>query len=111
MASAQRFTCDSCDHEIIAWSDGNPYYFDESGQKQYAYHPDSEGLARCIGNDDPHLCLSCAAEFNVDSENPTKTCPKCVLKKIKSTTDLENCRCPFCKAGKFHADEDYCCIS
>ncbi len=40
MAEGFRFVCDSCDRTIEAWSDGNPYYFDDDGKKQYAYHPE-----------------------------------------------------------------------
>ncbi len=54
-------------HAVEAWSDGNPYYIDGGGAKLYAYHPDHDSLAQCIGNDDPHLYLSCGREFMVDS--------------------------------------------
>ena len=33
---------------IEAWSDGNPYYIDDAGDKQYAYHPDHEKRIRRI---------------------------------------------------------------
>jgi hypothetical protein len=39
MAEARRFACGSCSFSVTAWSDGNPYYLDETGEKQYAYHP------------------------------------------------------------------------
>jgi hypothetical protein len=29
-----------CGRKIDAWSDGNPFYIDETGKKQYAYHLD-----------------------------------------------------------------------
>jgi len=48
MAEAVRYVCGKCGHAIEAWSDGNPYYIDDAGTKQYAYHPDHERLARCI---------------------------------------------------------------
>ena len=51
MAQRTTWLCTTCGHSIAAWSDGNPYYIDEAGEKQYAYHPDHERLARCIGND------------------------------------------------------------
>jgi hypothetical protein len=70
MTQAQRFVCDRCGHAVEAWSDGNPYYNDEAGDKQYDYHPNRERLARCIGNDSPHLCLGCGTEFKVDSRAP-----------------------------------------
>lgn len=53
MAETVRFTCSELGKTIEAWSDGNPYHIDENGQKQYAYHPDHENLARRIGNDSP----------------------------------------------------------
>jgi len=28
MAQGFRFVCDKCDHDIVAWDDGNPYYFE-----------------------------------------------------------------------------------
>lgn len=111
MASAQRFTCDTCGREVIAWSDGIPYFINEAGEKEYAYHPDHEGLSKCIGNDMPHLCLGCGHEFNVDSEKPRKDCPECGHKKIRKTYALAGWSCPFCKRGKFNTDPDYFAIS
>ena len=58
MAEGIKYVCGKCRHTIEAWSDGNPYYIDDHGGRQYAYHPDHERLARCIGNDVPNLCLS-----------------------------------------------------
>ena len=59
MAQGVRFVCNSCDHIIQAWSDGNPYYFEsvitKTGVKQkkkYAYHQSSE-FDLCVGNDPP----------------------------------------------------------
>ena len=40
MAECRRFVCSGCGRKIDAWSDGNPFYIDETGKKQYAYHPD-----------------------------------------------------------------------
>ena len=28
MAQGFRFVCDKCDHIIVAWDDGNPYYIE-----------------------------------------------------------------------------------
>jgi DNA-directed RNA polymerase subunit RPC12/RpoP len=111
MAQAQRFVCDNCGHAVEAWSDGNPYYIDEAGAKQYAYHPDHERLARCVGNDSPHHCLECAAEFNVDSRAPIAACPSCGADEIIDSYELNGCRCPYCKAGTFAADPEFRCIS
>ena len=47
MAQQTTWLCTTCGHSIGAWSDGNPYYIDEAGEKQYAYHPDHERLALC----------------------------------------------------------------
>ncbi len=55
MAQGLRYVCGGCGHVIEAWSDGNPYFIDETGAKQYAHHPDHERLAWCIGNDSPHI--------------------------------------------------------
>jgi len=70
MAEAVRYLCDYCSKAVKAWSDGNPYYIDETGNKRYAYHPDQGGMSKCIGNDSPYLCLACGAEFSVDSREP-----------------------------------------
>jgi predicted lipoprotein with Yx(FWY)xxD motif len=56
MAMGVCFVCSNCAHSVEAWDDGNPYYLDDGGKKVYAYHPDHEALAKCIGNDAPHLC-------------------------------------------------------
>jgi len=111
MAEAVRFVCSDCGKTIEAWSDGNPYYIDENGQKQYAYHPDHENLARCIGNDSPHLCLDCGDEFLVDSRTPRLECPQCGEKDIVSTFELDGRPCPYCKKGAFHMDRNFLMIS
>ena len=111
MAEAIRFVCEECGHAIEAWSDGNPYYVDKAGAKQYAYHPDHERLDRCIGNDTPHLCLACKHEFFVDSRVPITTCPKCGANEIAGTYQLNGQPCPYCKAGVFAADPKFHCIS
>ena len=111
MAEAKRYVCEHCGHTIVAWSDGNPYYIDETGAKQYAYHPDHERLARCTGNDSPHLCLSCTAEFMVDSQAPAAACVECGAHDIADTYQLGGRRCPYCKKGEFRADPDFLCVS
>ncbi len=111
MAEAIRFVCTNCHHAIEAWSDGNPYYIDKSAGKQYAYHPDHERLELCIGNDSPHLCLSCGETFNVDSLAPTEECTSCAAVDIADTFRLSGKRCPYCKSGVFVADPDFYCIS
>ena len=111
MAEARRFVCGNCDKTIESWSDGNPYFIDDTGEKQYAYHPDHENLAKCIGNDSPHLCLGCGAEFMVDSRAPIKACPKCDSEEIADTFDVGGKRCPYCKDGVFAADPDFICVS
>ena len=63
MAQGVTFSCNHCGHSIEAWDDGNPYYLDERGKKRYAYHPSSE-RDQCVGNDSPHICLSCG--FDTD---------------------------------------------
>src|SRR4051812_27249821 len=104
MAEAVRYECGGCRRAIEAWSDGNPYSVDGAGAKQYAYHPDHERLARCIGNDSPHLCLDCGEEFLVDSRAPDQACPKCGAAEIAACYHLGGRRCPYCKAGVFAVD-------
>jgi hypothetical protein len=111
MAEGIRFVCGSCEKTIEAWSDGNPYYIDDAGEKQYAYHPDHENLAKCIGNDSPHLCLGCGAESTVDSRAPFKACPKCDSEEIVDTFALGDKRCPYCKNGVFTRDPNFMCVS
>lgn len=103
MAEGIFFLCSNCHREIESWSDGNPYYIDALGEKVYAYHP-SQDLERCIGNDDPHLCLNCGAKFMVDSNDPRTDCPECHAAEISSTFSLEGKRCPYCKRGSFARD-------
>ena len=108
MAQGVRFVCNSCDHTIEAWDDGNPYYFESvitkagklKQKKKYAYHP-SELRELCIGNDTEHLCLSCKKEFMVDSKAPIMTCPKCKSSEIVDTMELAGKSCPYCKEGVF----------
>lgn len=111
MAQCERFQCDKCSKIIESWSDGNPYFVDEHSVKQYAYHPDHEALSRCIGNDSPYICLSCANEFMVDSQKPTSRCPKCSSEEIVDTQDLDQKKCPFCKRGTFTRDSEFFVVS
>ncbi len=111
MAEAKRFICNQCGHAIEAWSDGNPYYIDETGAKQYAYHPDHKRLDKCIGNDSPHLCLACGVEFMVDSRDPLQACPDCQDSRIVDTFQLSGQSCPFCKTGTFRDAPDFFLIS
>lgn len=110
MAECIMFACNSCGFAKEAWSDGNPYYLTSKGLKKYAYHPDSK-LNRCIGNDVPHICLSCGHEFNVDSREPVAECPKCYSTTIADCYKLEGLFCPGCKNGIFSRDKAFCCIS
>ena len=111
MAECVRFVCDGCGHAIEAWSDGNPYYLDPDGRKVYAYHPHHEELARCIGNDSPHLCLACGAEVMVDSLAPTRVCSACGAEALVDTFELDGRTCPVCQAGRFARDPEFLCIS
>lgn len=107
MAEGVRHICSSCAKSIEAWSDGNPYYIDGNGEKQYAYHPDHERLALCTGNDSPHLCLDCGVVFMVDVEDPVTACPTCGSKVFAVTFELQGRRCPYCKTGTFSIDPGF----
>lgn len=111
MAEGVRFACSACGKAVEAWSDGNPYYLDASGAKVYAYHPDHEALARCVGNDTPHLCLACGVEGTVDSRAPRSACAACGREELVATFELEDQRCPSCPSGRFVRDPDFFAIS
>ena len=111
MAQALRFVCTHCQHEIKAWPDGNPYYINENGAKQHAYHPDHERLALCIGNDSPQLCVSCGQRFMIDSRAPITVCPECNSSQLVGIYELGGHSCPYCKVGKFLTDLNFFCIS
>ena len=111
MAEGLRFVCNNCGKAVESWSDGNPYYIDSFGKKQYAYHPDHERLDLCIGNDRPHLCLACDKKFMVDSRSPTNICPKCGSEDIVDTFKLDGKKCPDCHVGVFTIDHSFHCIS
>ena len=110
MAEGIQYICNNCAHNIEAWSDGNPYYINKKGCKEYAYHPDSK-LDKCIGNDSPHICLTCGEAFSIDSRNPATRCHKCDSTNIADTYRLDGVTCPYCHAGTFERDHDYNCIS
>ncbi len=109
MAQGFLFTCNTCAHSIEAWDDGNPYYFESvvantgkvRQKKKYAYHPDHELRNRCVGNDSPHLGLSCGKKFMVDSEKPITVCRKCKSADIVDTMELAGKPCPYCEGGVF----------
>ena len=103
MASGMHLKCKKCDFTIEVWSDGNPYFIDDSGQKKYAYHPQSEADL-CTEVDVPHICQKCAHQFNVDSAATISHCPKCDYDKIIETWYLLGESCPACKEAKIVAD-------
>ena len=111
MAQGFLFVCGGCKRSIEAWDEGNPYYLDEKGEKQYAYHPRHDLLALCVGNDSPHLCLACGHEFMVDSRTPTTACPKCGADEIETTWELAGKACPYCRTGTFARDPTFAAIS
>ncbi len=111
MAECIRFVCSGCGQSIDAWSDGNPFYIDETGNKKYAYHPNHDELEKCIANDVPHFCLECGTESKIDSRLDSKVCPKCGSKKVVDTFRLEGVKCPKCKKGNFARDDKFHCIS
>ena len=104
MAEGVSYRCNHCGQSIGAWSDGNPYYIDDQGNKEYAYHPDHEGLAKCTGNDCPYICLECGHKFMNDSNALASGCPECGNADICATFRLEGKKCPFCKKGIFNED-------
>ena len=103
MAQGIVYVCDTCGKSIDYWDDGNPYWIDEKGEKQYAYHPDPN-RGRCIGNDIKYLCLSCGEVCAVDSTLPVSNCPKCQAENIVETRELDGKPCPFCGDGCFGRD-------
>lgn len=111
MAECIRFVCSGCGLSIEAWSDGNPFYLDETGNKKYAYHPNHEELAKCIANDVPHFCMECGVESKIDSRIDSKGCPECCSEKVVETFCLGGVKCPKCKGGQFARDEKFHCIS
>jgi DNA-directed RNA polymerase subunit RPC12/RpoP len=110
MAEGIRFVCSGCGKSIEAWSDGNPFYIDDSGNKKYAYHPNHTELEKCIANDAPHLCLNCGNEVKIDSRFEP-SCPGCGSTKVVGTFCLEEVKCPKCDNGKFFLDKEFRCIS
>lgn len=111
MAECRRLVCGHCTRAFEAWSDGNPYYLDAAGRKHYAYHPDHERLARCIGNDDPHVCLGCGARTRVDSRKPRTRCRKCKGGPLVAIWELAGHPCPYCREGSFERDPSFDAIS
>lgn len=111
MAEGRFFECDRCHFTVEAWSDGNPYYRDATGRKRYAYHPDHDNLARCVGNDVPHLCLACGGATKVDSLKPRVACRKCRAAQLVASWALEGAACPKCRAGTFRWDRERRVIS
>lgn len=113
MAICNLFVCTHCSKSITAWEDYNCYYYDKSGKKIYAYHPDHESLEKCIAYDLPYLCLDCGRKLKIDSQKPKECCTKraCKSFNIMPFTEIENEICPFCKIGTFQKDPDFFRIS
>ena len=111
MAECRFLMCSHCEFSVEAWSDGNPYYRDEQGRKRYAYHPDHENVARCIGNDEPHLCMACGSMLKVDSQKRMTACRKCKAGSLVDVRNLEGEECPKCSIGKFVIDRERFSIS
>jgi hypothetical protein len=111
MAECIRFVCSGCGQSIKAWSDGNPFYIDDTGEKKYAYHPNHEELEKCIANDVPHLCLKCGTVSKIDSRLDLQVCPNCHSESVRDLFNLEGVKCPKCKDGHFVSNKDGYCIS
>lgn len=111
MAQCIKYDCNHCNTSVSAWSDGNPYFINDDGEKVYAYHPNYEDLERCIGNDEPYICLECSESFLIDSRNSILLCSKCNSEQIVSTYELQDKTCPFCKKGAFIQDSNFFVIS
>jgi len=111
MAECILFVCSDCGQSIEAWSDGNPFYIDETGKKKYAYHPNHDELRKCIANDVPHFCLECGIHSKIDSRLESKVCSECNSANIVDTFRLEGAKCPKCDDGHFASDKDFHCIS
>jgi hypothetical protein len=103
MALSRTFVCTGCAHTVEAWDEGNPYYADERGERQYVYHPSPEH-ERATGNEWPALCLGCGAEVTQDSAAPVRSCPECASTDLVDAWDLEGRACPYCRAGAFAED-------
>ena len=103
MAECRGFVCEHCSFSIGAWADGNPYYIDEMGKKQYAYHPQQE-LELCIGNDSPYLCLDCGKQTMIDSRSPDERCGECESTNMVGLFHLGGRPCPACRIGLFCVD-------
>jgi predicted RNA-binding Zn-ribbon protein involved in translation (DUF1610 family) len=102
MSERLSFFCYECGKTLISYSDGNPFYLDEAGRKRYAHYPDAEKLDRCIGNDLPHICLSCGDRFVLDATCLSKhVCPKCNAFEVIEVRNLWAEKCPYCKMGYF----------
>ena len=115
MAQGTTMVCTNCQFSLEAWEDGNPYGIDadkllieglsRQEAKVHFYHPQPPPVGAFeFGVDVPHLCLACAAEFCVDSEEPTSTCPSCQSPKICDLCELESKTCPKCGRGVFVSD-------
>ena len=116
MAQELIFSCE-CGFGTSVWEDGNPI----SGPiplpgekrktpKQYVYHPSPEA-DYAIGNDRPHICLSCFHEFNVDDMEvdvdgmkPRTKCAKCKSEDIVDIRMLGGRICPKCKVHTLRVD-------
>ena len=116
MAQSSTFICE-CGFKTGAWDEGNPYIRDpqEPGQtrlnrKRHVYHPNPE-REFAIGNDRPHICLSCFHEFNVDDMEvdvdgmkPRTKCTKCKSEDIIDIRELGGRICPKCKVHALRVD-------
>ena len=110
MAEGIQFLCGYCGERHEVWDKGNPYFLDSRGEKQYAYHPDSD-RDRCIGIDSPHICLDCGKRLLIDSREPIHKCPQCRSRNMVGTFNLDGQRCPMCKVGIFVRDPDFLRVS
>lgn len=111
MAMGVNYACSKCSFSVTTWSDGNPFYFDEGGVKQYAYHPNHAALDRCVGNDTSRFCTACGHQFIHDSDRQSTACPECCSAETTDNGDLDGRRCPRCRAGYLTHDPDNFCIS
>ena len=110
MAACRRLVCGQCGFSVEAWDEGWPYLNGPTGEKEYYFHPDPR-RDECTGNDFPHLCLACGADFRVDSNSSADRCPQCGSADTCNSFELAGQTCPACHKGTFGIDPDFICIS
>lgn len=113
MPPIEYYGCTDCDFSLPTGWGGYMYAVDDHGKRQVCPHPlefetvfrvtglsfsDADAVGR-IGHIEHCVCLTCLAQFDLDTERDELVCEKCSSANVITANDLVGKPCPSCSKG------------